>query len=150
MRVYVINQTGSRTTLAFTEVADILHYQVDMAPSRAPDSQNWVGVGEDLPMPVEVSVSIDRTDLPTGTKTVADALAAAVWVGIDDGSAPVLERQVLALKRVSISDAGNRWGRMRATLVLGPAFYTADTLADHTNDPLTDHTNDPIYAIEEV
>jgi hypothetical protein len=150
MPVYVINQTGARTTLTFTEVAGILRYQVDMAPSRAPDSQTWVGVGEGLPMPVEVSVSLDRNDLPTGTKTATDALAGAAWIGIDDGATPILERQVLALKRVSIADAGNRWGRMQATLVLGPAVYAANTLTDHTNDPLTDHTNDPLYAIEEV
>jgi hypothetical protein len=150
MPVYVINQSGVRTTLTFTEAADILRYQVDMAPSRAPDSQNWVGVGEGLPMPVEVSVSVDRTDLPTGTKTAADTLAAAAWVGIGDGTTPIVERQVLALKRVSISDAGDRWGRIRATLVLGPAVYSANPFTDHTNDLLTDHANDPLYAIEEV
>ena len=148
MPVYVINQSGGRTVLTFTEVADILRYQVDMAPSRAPDSQTWVGVGEGLPMPVEVSVSLDRNDLPTGTKAAADALAAAVWIGIDDGNTPILERQVLALRRVSISDAGNRWGRIRATLVLGPAVYTADTLWDGT-DTLWDGV-DVLYAIEEV
>jgi len=150
MPVYVINSTGARTTITATEIADVLRYQVDMAPSRAPDSRTWVGVGEGLPMPVEVSVSLDRTDLPTGTKTAADALAAAGWIGVDDGTTPILERQVLALKRVSISDAGNRWGRIRATLVLAAAVYAADPLTDHTNDPLTDHTNDPLYAIEEV
>jgi hypothetical protein len=150
MPVYVINQTGARTTITATELADVLRYQVDMAPSRAPDSQTWVGMGEGLPMPVAVSISVDRNDLPTGTKTAADALAAARWIGIDDGRVPLMERQVLALQRVSISDAGNRWGRIRATLVLGPAVYAADTLADHTGDTLTEHTGDPFYAIEEV
>jgi hypothetical protein len=150
MPVYVIDQSGARTTLTFTEVADILRYQVDMTPSRAPDSQTWVGVGEGLPMPVEVSISLDRTDLPTGTKTAADTLAAAAWIGIDDGTTPIVERQVLALKRVSLFDAGSRWGRIRATLVLGPAVYSADTLTANTGDTLTDHTNDPMYAIEEV
>jgi len=148
MPVYVINATGARTTITATEVADILRYQVDMAPSRAPDSQTWVGVGEGLPMPMEVSVSLDQNDLPTGTKAAADALAAAVWIGIDDGNTPILERQVLALKRVSISDAGNRWGRIRATLVLGPAVYTANTLWDGT-ETLWDGL-DELYAIEEV
>jgi len=150
MAVYLINQTGGRTTLTFTEAADILRYQVDMAPSRAPASGTWIGVGEGLPVPVEVSISIDRTDLPTGTKATADALAAAAWIGIAQGNTPLLERRVLALKRVSISDAGNRWGRIRATLVLGPAVYTAEILTDDTNDTLTDHTGDPLYAIEEV
>ncbi|MFZ8813056.1 MAG: hypothetical protein ACO2OU_04170 [Thermus aquaticus] len=148
MPVYVINAAGARTTLTLTEAADILRYRVDMAPSRAPDSQTWVGVGEGLAMPVEVSVSVDRTDLPTGAKTVADVLASAVWIGIDDGSRPILERQVLALKRVSISDAGHRWGRMRATLVLGPAVYSASELWDGA-DTLWDGA-DVFYAIEEV
>jgi len=150
MSVYVINATGTRTTITATEIADVLHYRLDLAPSRAPDSQTWIGVGEGLPVPVEVSISIDRNDLPAGTKTVADALVAARWIGISVGNTPALERQVLALKRVSISDAGGRWGRIRATLVLGPAVYAAETLIDDTNDPLTDHTNDPLYAIEEV
>jgi hypothetical protein len=148
MPVYVINSTGARTTITATEVADILRYQVDMAPSRAPDSQSWVGVGEGLPMPVEVGVSLDRTDLPTGTKTAADALTATAWIGINDGARPILERQVLALKRVSISDAGAAWGRIRATLVLGPAVYSANELWDGT-DTLWDGT-DTLYAIEEV
>jgi hypothetical protein len=99
-------------------------------------------------MPVEVNVSLDRTDLPTGTKTAADALASAAWIGIDDGARPILERQVLALKRVSISDAGATWGRIRATLVLGPAVYSANELWDGT-DTLWDGT-DTLYAIEEV
>jgi hypothetical protein len=150
MPVYVIDQSGGRAALTFTELADILRYQVDIAPLRAPDSQTWVGVGEGLPVPVEVSVSIDRTDLPTGTKTAADTLAAAAWIGIDDGTTPILERQVLALRRMSIADAGNLWGRIQAALVLGPAVYSADTLTDNTGDTLTDHTNDPLYAIEEV
>jgi len=148
MAVYVINQTGERTTLTFTEAADILRYQVDMAPSRAPASGTWIGVGEGLPVPVEVSISIDRTDLPTGTKATADALAAAAWIGIDDGSAPILERQVLALKRASLSEAGNRWGRIRATMVLGPAIYAASELWDG-EDIFWDGA-DTLYAIEEV
>jgi hypothetical protein len=148
MPVYVINATGARTTLTFTEVADILRYQVDMAPSRAPDSQSWIGVGEGLPMPVEVSISLDRTDLPAATKAAADTLAAAAWIGIDDGTTPLLERQVLALKRVSLSDAGHRWGRIRTTLVLGPVVYSAGELWDGT-DTLWDGA-DVLYAIEEV
>jgi hypothetical protein len=55
---------------------------------------------------------------------------------------------VLALKRVSISDAGAAWGRIRATLVLGPAVYSASELWDGT-DTLWDGT-DTLYAIEEV
>jgi hypothetical protein len=148
MPVYVINSTGGRTTITATEVADILRYQVDMAPSRAPDSQTWVGVGDGLPMPVEVSISIDRYDLPMGTKTATDALASAAWIGIDDGATPILERQVLALKRISISDAGASWGRMRATLVLGPAVYSVTTLWDGV-DTLWDGA-DVFYAIEEM
>ncbi len=150
MPVYTINATGDRTTITATEAADLLRYHLDVAPSRAPASQTWIGVGEGLPVPVEVTVSLDRNDLPAGTKAVADALAAARWIGIAIGSAPALERQVLALKRVSIADAGNRWGRIRAVLVLGPAVYSADTLTDDTGDALTDQTNDPLYAIEEV
>ncbi len=149
MPVYTINATGGRTTITATEAADLLRYQVDMAPSRAPDSQTWVGVGEGLPVPVEVTVSLDRNDLPTGTKAAADALAAARWIGIAiGGNVPALERQVLALKRVSIADAGNRWGRIRATLVLGPALYSASELWDGS-DILWDGT-DMLYAIEEV
>ena len=149
MPLYLIQNDNARQALSATEGGEILRYTVDTAPSRAPDATTWVGVGVGLPRPVEITLALDATNLPTDAKSLADAFANAAWIGIaaSDGT-PLLERRALAMTRFSLPNAEARWGRIRVTLLIDAPVYQADYIWDGV-DTLWDGT-DLIYGISEV
>lgn len=151
MYIYAISQSGVYKTFQVSEGAEILRYSLDTNPTRAPDSNNWVGDGEGQPVPQEVTVSVDMINTPNCVNTITDHFSSATCIGVVHNNGTLLvERRVLSVTGLSIPEAEAQWGRLRVSLMLDAPVYDPKPLTDHYSESLTDNRGDFLYVIEEV